>query len=68
MDLLDPTRPLRLDLPAGGSTRGAVRSGPRTGVAGAGAPTPWRFWLDRDPTVSRYRPGRTAAGSPGARG
>ncbi len=28
---------------------------PRTGVAGAGAHTPWRFALD-DPTVSPYRP------------
>ena len=33
-----------------------VRTGPRVGVAGAGAPTPWRFWLDGDPTVSTYRP------------
>lgn len=32
----------------------AVRSGPRTGVA-AGAETPWRFWIDGDPTVSPYR-------------
>jgi DNA-3-methyladenine glycosylase len=46
----------------------AVASGPRVGVSGDGAPTPWRFWLDGDPTVSRYRPGRTAVGSPGARG
>jgi DNA-3-methyladenine glycosylase len=33
-----------------------VRSGPRVGVA-AGAQTPWRFWLDGSPAVSRYRPG-----------
>ncbi len=32
-----------------------VRSGPRVGVAGLGAATPWRFWLDREPTVSPYR-------------
>ncbi|MFF3249180.1 DNA-3-methyladenine glycosylase [Streptomyces sp. NPDC002870] len=32
-----------------------VRSGPRTGVGGAGAHHPWRFWIEGDPTVSRYR-------------
>ncbi|MEU9865931.1 DNA-3-methyladenine glycosylase [Streptomyces sp. NPDC047971] len=32
-----------------------VRSGPRTGVGGDGAPHPWRFWIDADPTVSPYR-------------
>jgi DNA-3-methyladenine glycosylase len=32
-----------------------IRSGPRVGVTG-GADTPWRFWLDGDPTVSAYRP------------
>ncbi|OAR25126.1 3-methyladenine DNA glycosylase [Streptomyces sp. ERV7] len=33
-----------------------VRSGPRTGVGGEGAPHPWRFWISDDPTVSPYRP------------
>jgi DNA-3-methyladenine glycosylase len=33
----------------------AIRSGPRTGVGGDGADHPWRFWIDGDPTVSRYR-------------
>ncbi|GAB7191056.1 DNA-3-methyladenine glycosylase [Kineococcus sp. NUM-3379] len=33
----------------------AVRWGPRVGVAGAGAPTPWRCWADGEPTVSAYR-------------
>ncbi len=33
----------------------AVRNGPRTGVGGAGAEHPWRFWADGDPTVSPYR-------------
>jgi DNA-3-methyladenine glycosylase len=36
--------------------RSAVVSGPRVGVAGAGAPTPWRFWIDGEPSVSAYRP------------
>ncbi|MBB1252092.1 DNA-3-methyladenine glycosylase [Streptomyces alkaliterrae] len=35
--------------------RGRVRSGPRTGVGGEGAPYPWRFWIEDDPTVSPYR-------------
>ncbi|MFE5948378.1 DNA-3-methyladenine glycosylase [Streptomyces sp. NPDC056480] len=33
-----------------------IRNGPRTGVGGDGAPHPWRFWIDADPTVSPYRP------------
>jgi DNA-3-methyladenine glycosylase len=33
-----------------------VRTGPRVGVAGAGAPTPWRFWVAGEPSVSAYRP------------
>ena len=32
-----------------------VRSGPRVGVGGAGAGTPWRFWVADEPTVSPYR-------------
>ncbi|MBD8869266.1 DNA-3-methyladenine glycosylase [Nocardioides donggukensis] len=32
-----------------------VRSGPRVGLRN-GAATPWRFWLDGEPTVSQYRP------------
>ena len=54
LDLLDPASPLRLDLPA--PPGGPVRSGPRVGVAGAGAPTPWRYWLDGEASVSAYRP------------
>lgn len=44
-------------LPAQGST--AVRSGPRVGINGPGgtAAYPWRFWLDGEPTVSKFRPG-----------
>ena len=54
-DLLDPGSPVRLDLDAAPAAA-AVRSGPRVGVGGAGAATPWRFWLDGEPTVSVYRP------------
>lgn len=32
-----------------------VRTGPRTGVGGAGAAHPWRYWIAGDPTVSPYR-------------
>jgi DNA-3-methyladenine glycosylase len=50
-------RPVRL-LPGDG-TNGALRSGPRVGVSGAGGDAalfPWRFWLDGEPSVSAYRP------------
>ena len=53
LDLLDPAAPLRLEL---ASPPSAWSSGPRVGVAGDGALTPWRFWLAGDPTVSAYRP------------
>ncbi|GAA1101566.1 DNA-3-methyladenine glycosylase [Nesterenkonia jeotgali] len=37
-----------------------IRSGPRVGVSGEGGRSvyPWRYWLDADPSVSAYRPGR----------
>jgi DNA-3-methyladenine glycosylase len=34
---------------------GGLLSGPRVGVKGLGAATPWRFWLDGEPSVSRHR-------------
>jgi len=37
-------------------TSGEVRGGPRTGVGGAGAALPWRFFLDGERSVSPYRP------------
>lgn len=54
VDLLDPAAPVRL-LPGG--HEGQVVTGPRVGLAAA-AETPWRFWLEGDPTVSPYRPGK----------
>ena len=54
LDVLDPRSPVRL-LP-GNHDPALLRTGPRVGVAGAGASTPWRFWLDGEPTVSPYRP------------
>ncbi len=37
---------------------GQVSRGPRVGVNGPGAATPWRFWITDDPFVSRWRPGK----------
>jgi DNA-3-methyladenine glycosylase len=55
VDLLDSASPLRLT--SGEPVDpGRVRTGPRVGVGGAGATTPWRFWVDGEPTVSVYRP------------
>jgi DNA-3-methyladenine glycosylase len=40
-----------------------IAAGPRVGVSGPGGGPefPWRFWLAGEPTVSPYRPGRSAA-------
>ncbi len=51
-DLLDDTSSVRLLL---GETTGRVLTGPRVGVSGEGGSTPWRFWLEGEPTVSTYR-------------
>lgn len=67
IDLLVPGSPLRLLLPGNptarltaareaGDAAAPVAIGPRTGVAGAGSTTPWRFWLQGDPCVSPHRP------------
>ncbi len=56
VDLLGPDAQPRLELPAADAGGGMVRCGPRVGVSGAGAGTPWRFWLDGEPSVSAYRP------------
>ncbi|SHL09411.1 DNA-3-methyladenine glycosylase [Pseudonocardia thermophila] len=58
LDVIDPTSPVRLRVgtPADPAT---VRSGPRVGVTAAHT-TPWRFWIDGNPAVSPYRPGRGA--------
>lgn len=64
-DLLDPTGAVRL-LPGEPPTPATVRSGPRVGVAGAGAATPWRFWLAGEPTVSAYRPASPRSRTSGA--
>ena len=55
VDLLDGSSPVRL-LAGEPVAPSRVLTGPRVGVAGAGAGAPWRFWLDGEPTVSAYRP------------
>lgn len=51
---------LVLSPPASSLPTHHIRSGPRVGVSGAGGGIqfPWRFWIDGDPTVSTYRPGK----------
>lgn len=57
VDVLSRTSPIRLRLrPA--VPLGDIGISPRTGVGGPGAPTPWRFYLLDDPTVSPFRPAK----------
>jgi DNA-3-methyladenine glycosylase len=61
LDLVDPLTDGRLEPPLVPVDPRRVRTGPRVGVSGAGGDGtayPWRFWLDGEPTVSPYRPGR----------
>ncbi|WP_285662880.1 DNA-3-methyladenine glycosylase [Actinorhabdospora filicis] len=50
---LDGTGPVHLRDPATPPT--ALANGPRTGISGTAAATPWRFWIPGEPTVSPYR-------------
>jgi DNA-3-methyladenine glycosylase len=54
VDAVDGGSTLRVLAPTEHAT-GPIASGPRVGVGGAGAATPWRFWLADEPTVSVYR-------------
>jgi DNA-3-methyladenine glycosylase len=59
--LVGPRAGARVEAPMGTVEPGLLRTGPRVGVTGAGGDGtayPWRFWLDGEPTVSAYRPGR----------
>ncbi len=69
----DGRAPLELVVAApGGSAEhaldpGLIRTGPRVGVSGPGGDGtayPWRFWIDGDPAVSAYRPGKPRAVKP----
>ncbi|MCA4134693.1 DNA-3-methyladenine glycosylase [Arthrobacter sp. M4] len=61
-DVLAP--PFGLELAREPAPDDVVVSGPRVGVAGEGGSMdyPWRFWLDGDPTVSRYKAARPRSG------
>lgn len=52
LDLLDPTSRVRL---LRGTPPERIDQGPRVGVAGAGAETPWRWWDPTSRHVSAYR-------------
>jgi DNA-3-methyladenine glycosylase len=54
-DLLADESPVRLELHRPLSPT-LVRAGPRVGITRA-VEQPWRFWIDGDPTVSRFRAG-----------
>jgi DNA-3-methyladenine glycosylase len=56
VDLCSPDSPVQLDAVATRRPRRVV-TGPRVGISVA-SDRPWRFWLDGDPTVSVYKPGR----------
>ena len=61
VDVCGPAPEPRLERPGEGVDPALIRTGPRVGVSGPGgdgAAYPWRFWIDADPTVSVYRPGR----------
>jgi DNA-3-methyladenine glycosylase len=54
-DLFDPTAPVRIEPPLASDPRPVVVSGPRVGIAYAGAPwteVPWRFAIAGNPAVS----------------
>ncbi|MGL5866038.1 MAG: DNA-3-methyladenine glycosylase [Dermatophilaceae bacterium] len=61
LDLVARDASVWLEAPVDRLRPSAVRTGARVGVSGPGGDGdrhPWRFWIDGEPTVSRYRPGR----------
>ena len=70
IDTTSADSPLVTRAPVRGPSAAAiVRSGPRVGISGPGgdgATYPWRFWLEGEPTVSVYRPGKVRPPKPAA--
>lgn len=61
VDVCGPAVEPRLELARQPVEAGLIRTGPRVGVSGLGGDGtayPWRFWIEGEPTVSVYRPGR----------
>lgn len=59
--LTGPDAPFALYAPPEPVPDARVRTGPRVGVSGPGGDGtlyPWRYWIDGEPTVSAYRPGK----------
>ena len=56
VDLCSPDSPVRLEALPARRARG-VMTGPRVGITVA-VERPWRFWLDGEPSVSAFKPGR----------
>ncbi|GAB3254088.1 DNA-3-methyladenine glycosylase [Alteromonas gracilis] len=61
LDGADLAEHLALGRPLAADT---FRTGPRVGLRHA-ADRPWRFWIEGDPTVSRYRPATPRRSAPG---
>ena len=60
-DVFGPEPEPRLEAPPEPVDADRIHTGPRVGVSGPGGDGgayPWRFWLEGEPTVSVYRPGR----------
>ena len=60
LQLLRPDSAVRLEARTGTVNPARIRNGPRVGITVA-TDTPWRYWLDGEPSVSAYRP-RSARG------
>ena len=63
LDLCEDAAEPRLEVARARVDPASVRTGPRVGVSGPGGDGtayPWRFWVDGEPSVSAYRPGRRA--------
>lgn len=61
LDVCDPAGDTWFTPPRTPVDPSLIRSGPRVGVSGPGGDGtayPWRFWLEGEPTVSAYRPGK----------